>query len=871
MFRSQSQSSCQPRLGPDAGESHPGVTVGESRMFQGEGAPSRTPLVPPPGFPPLPHDFRASQPAPSRRAPPSSAPHAAPRASARQAPRPQPPFGAPPQPSTSGWVPPGPPPPRSRRDSSEASESESVSSVGDTASARVADLIYEVCPDSRPLFDARAPRCGFEAWFGQPEAAASRQRFRMYPRVAEVQEEVAARSEALARRAKPLSRVIPAHAYAMADDAIFTSSQPVNSAFAQLVGSCALGSRRWGSITFSEMERLERLFQGQLEVTSSSLWLMSGILAMLKRDGFQPSAPALFNLALSSVSAALSRQARTAAAGSTFIRAKRRESLLAHTTLLVPETQNLRVCLTLSSSRRLSPRSRAPPRFRVIWRSSPLTGPRLPSFARGRPSGKRSSSSSRSGGRKRFRGGKGGGGLLLPALRAITFQDPIRRLSVPPLAGLEGQGCGALGGRGAAGRLLSAFPQHPSTFQCSAPNSFLQPHLHQGGCSGGGHLRPRCQGCCGTCSTPFSRLLQPSVRSVEDLGVVASSHRPLHLNRFVDVSPFQMEIIQSVLLSVRQGDWMASIDLKEAYLQVPVHPASRHFLRFVFRDKVYQFKALCFGLSTALQVFTRVMAPVSAILHSMGIRMRRYLDDWLVQSSSRESLLRDLQTVLHLCHEFGIVVNPQKSNLIPSQVVQYLGVIIDSTSFRASPSPERISRLLSTAGEFQSSASPPASLWLSLLGVLSSLAHLVPGGCLRMRSLQLCLHRSWDRLDLEAAVSVSTECLHLPRLSLGVSLCQVSSDLHFWSDASDVGWGAHLDRQVASGLWDSHQAVLSINARELLAVQLGLRQFQSSLRGRTVAVFCDNTTAVAYLRKEGGTRSPLLNSLAQEILRWTSA
>ena len=111
----------------------------------------------------------------------------------------------------------------------------------------------------------------------------------------------------------------------------------------------------------------------------------------------------------------------------------------------------------------------------------------------------------------------------------------------------------------------------------------------------------------------------------------SGSWRPVidlsHLNRFVDVSHFQMETIQSVLLSVRQGDWMASIDLKEAYLQVPVHPASRHLLRFVFRDKVYQFKALCFGLSTAPQVFTKVMAPVSAILHSMGIRMRRYLDD----------------------------------------------------------------------------------------------------------------------------------------------------------------------------------------------------------------------------------------------------
>ena len=443
-FLSQSQSSCQPRLGPDAGESYPGRTAGESHMFQGEGAPSRTPLVPPSTFTPLTHDSRAPQPEPSGRAPPRS-PYAAPRASARQAPRPQPPFGAPPQPSTSGWVPPGPPPPRSRRDSSgsesEASDTESVTSVRDSASARLADLIYEVCPDSRPLFDARVPRCGFEAWFGQPEAAASKQRFRMYPRVAEVPEEVAARSEALARRAKPLLRVIPARAraYAMADDAIFTSSQPVNSAFAQLVGSRALGSRRWGSVTFSEMERLERLFQGQLEVTSSSFWLMSGILAMLKRDGFQPSDPALFNSALSSVSAALSRQARTAAAGSTFIRAKRRESLLAHTTLPVPEMQKRDLTVTpgsssglfdtellaevvsqvqsssqISSNLALS-RSLRRGRSAPSSSSSPLTGPRLSSFARGRPYGKRSSSSSRSGSRKRFRGGKGG--FLLPGLR----------------------------------------------------------------------------------------------------------------------------------------------------------------------------------------------------------------------------------------------------------------------------------------------------------------------------------------------------------------------------------------------------------------------------------------------------------------------
>ena len=129
------------------------------------------------------------------------------------------------------------------------------------------------------------------------------------------------------------------------------------------------------------------------------------------------------------------------------------------------------------------------------------------------------------------------------------------------------------------------------------------------------------------------------------------------LNRFVDISHFCMETIQSVLMSVRQGDWMASIDLREVSLQVPVHPESRHFLRFVAHGRAYQFPALCFGLSTAPQVFTRVMAPVFVVLHSLGIRVRRYLDNWLVQASSREALLRDLGVVLSLYRELGFVVN----------------------------------------------------------------------------------------------------------------------------------------------------------------------------------------------------------------------
>ena len=218
----------------------------------------------------------------------------------------------------------------------------------------------------------------------------------------------------------------------------------------------------------------------------------------------------------------------------------------------------------------------------------------------------------------------------------------------------------------------------------------------------------------------------------------SGSWRPLidlsHLNHFLASSPFKMETIQYVLLSVRPGDWMVSIDLKEAYLLIPVRLESRKYLRFVAFGCVYQFRALCFGLASAPQVFTRVMAPVSSILHSMGIRLRRYLDDWLIQSSSWEAVLHDLRVVLDLCMELGIVVNPEKSNFVPSQKVLYLGTILDSRTLVASPSTDRIARLLSLGGEFLSSVQQPAACWQSLLGTLSSLTHLVPGGRLRMGS-----------------------------------------------------------------------------------------------------------------------------------------
>ena len=74
-----------------------------------------------------------------------------------------------------------------------------------------------------------------------------------------------------------------------------------------------------------------------------------------------------------------------------------------------------------------------------------------------------------------------------------------------------------------------------------------------------------------------------------------------------------------------------------------------------------------------------------------------------------------------------------------------------------------------------------------------------------------------------------------------------------------------------SGVWTSSQRELSINLREMMAVQKGLLEFSSLLRGKTIALFCDNVTTVAYLRRSGGTRSRVLFLKAREILLWVES
>ena len=457
----------------------------------------------------------------------------------------------------------------------------------------------------------------------------------------------------------------------------------------------------------------------------------------------------------------------------------------------------------------------------------------------------------------------------------MSQSNRCRRLSIAPLAGVERRGRGTLGSGGLAVGIPDSLPSGSHLIQGSHPFADLFPQLDQGQSSGWRGSGSAEQGCHRDGSASISGLLQSVICGNESFRGVETGHRPFHseLEDSTDILQDGDTSICSSLGSSGRLDGVSGLEgciLAGAnaprFTQVPqVHggregvPVQGALLRpFHGSTGFYQGHGSCVSDSS-----------------QDGVRLRRYLDDWLLQASSREQVLLALKTVLRLCRSLGIVVNWEKSQVIPTQQMVYLGVILDSTTFRASPALKRVEKLLSIGDVFLSCVSQPASSWLELLRVLSSMIQLMPGGRLRMRSLQLALRSQWDHVDQSQLVEWSPVIrqdlswwLDRDRLELGISLEQVSPQLELWSDASDVGWGAHLDEQVASGLWAPEDVELSINARELLAIERALMWFAPHLAGSSVAVFTDNSTAISYLRNQGGTHSSFLNSIAQRTLRW---
>lgn len=91
-------------------------------------------------------------------------------------------------------------------------------------------------------------------------------------------------------------------------------------------------------------------------------------------------------------------------------------------------------------------------------------------------------------------------------------------------------------------------------------------------------------------------------------------HRPVinlkMLNQFIEYQHFKMEGIPMLKDLLKPGDFLTKIDLKDAYLTVLIWPPHQRFLRFEWKNEVWEFLCLPFGLASAPRTFTKLLKPV---------------------------------------------------------------------------------------------------------------------------------------------------------------------------------------------------------------------------------------------------------------------
>ena len=347
------------------------------------------------------------------------------------------------------------------------------------------------------------------------------------------------------------------------------------------------------------------------------------------------------------------------------------------------------------------------------------------------------------------------------------------------------------------------------------------------------------------------------------------SFRPIidlkKLNQFLIVPSFKMETLFSIIAALQPREWITKIDLKDAYLHILVHVNIWKYFHFVVARVVYQFRVPPFGLSTAPWEFTKTLAPVVQLLRTQGIRVHAYLDDWIIRAHSREQSLEHTQHILQLLQSLGWTINWDKSMLQPSRILDFLGLHFNLERALISPLDSFLPILTNVLSRLSPTTVMPARKISSIISRMSHFAPFINNGHLHLRFLQFWFkaqwsqhQQSWDTpIQLDADFLTYLPWFQRQNVMTGVPLHLPEPSLFFFTEASLKGWGASWKDLQISGLWSDPESLRHINWLELEAIRLVLLHWGPQWR-QSVRVYCDNSTAVAYIRKQGGTHSQSL-------------
>ena len=205
-----------------------------------------------------------------------------------------------------------------------------------------------------------------------------------------------------------------------------------------------------------------------------------------------------------------------------------------------------------------------------------------------------------------------------------------------------------------------------------------------------------------------------------------------------------MEGIHTVKDLLRQGDWLAKVDLKGAFFSTN-RPSTQKVSEVYLQREDLPVQLSTFGPSSAPWVFTKTLKPVLAVLRERGARLIAYIDDILILAESRDLIQDQVTGMLYLLERLGFIVDRKKLILNPTQVIEFLGLSVDSIAMEPRLPLIKMKHIRTEASRLARETSVSARTLAQLLGKMNATNCVLPPAPLFCRHLQMALANTLER------------------------------------------------------------------------------------------------------------------------------
>ncbi|KAH9634345.1 hypothetical protein HF086_011605 [Spodoptera exigua] len=313
-----------------------------------------------------------------------------------------------------------------------------------------------------------------------------------------------------------------------------------------------------------------------------------------------------------------------------------------------------------------------------------------------------------------------------------------------------------------------------------------------------------------------------------------------------------MEDYRTAITLLSPGDYMAKIDLKESYLLVNINLQYRKYLRFQY-DKLYEFKALPYGLCSAPNIFTKIMKVVVTHLIEKGYKSVQYLDDLLCIGSCYQSCLKNVQETIALLKCLGFVINFDKSISIPSQSCKFLGFVFDTKNMTLQLPKDKVSNIKKSVQKYLDLNSGFIRDPAKLIGTLIAACPATTYGWFYTKYLEHHKYKylvknndNYDvKVNLHPEIKLDLQWWNDNISTVCKSIAFHKHDIELFTDASLTGWGAVYKHKRAHGFWSEFEKTYHINYLELLAIFMALKVFVKEKQYLNILLRVDNKTAIS--------------------------